>query len=363
MTLAPPDPIDEFLVAIAAWGLPRIAPAATNAVALPAGSGPKLVAAAEEHRVIGLLGLAVDSGEVDLEDEVRALAAERHRRALVWCLRLEVQLLHLVDRLASVGIEPVVLKGPAIAHLDEVEPSLRTFADLDLLIPGSGMDEAVAVLTADGAVRSWAERRPGFDRRFAKSVTMRYPDGVEIDLHRSLCDGVHGFRIPLDELVGQQVSMAIAGRDVFALSRVHRILHTAYHLVLGSQSPRLMSLRDLASHLVDPTVDHAAVVDEARRWQGEEVLAQGVAACLDRLGVAAPAWQAWVAERPVDPAEAAIVERQRLEGSAIGRGKIQAMQALPGIRPRLAYAWALAVPARAHLQSRGLRRRDLLVGR
>ena len=47
--------------------------------------------------------------------------------------------------------------------------------------------------------RRAAELRPGFDRRFAKSVTMLDRLGGELDIHRTLVRGVCGFQLDLDD--------------------------------------------------------------------------------------------------------------------------------------------------------------------
>ena len=351
------DPrVRRSLIQVAGWCMPGcepIEPVTDPAVA------DALVDAAAEHRLSGVLAVAADAGELSLPPAALDAAREHHRHALVWCLRLEVELLRLAALLSHAGVAPVVLKGAAAAHLDAAEPSLRPFADIDLLVAGTDVDRTVALIEADGTRRSWAERRPGFDHRFAKSVTLRRPDGLELDLHRSLCDGAHGFRIPLRDLFDQAVPWQLAGTELRALSPVHRVLHTAYHLVLGSRHPRLMSLRDLAGHLTDDLIDREEVVAEAGRWRGEAVLASAVLQAVDTLGVSAPAWERWARALRSTPRERAIIERQRQEGSGIGRAKLDALREL-GWGDRGAYALALAVPSRAHLRSRGLTRWDLV---
>lgn len=212
----------------------------------------------------------------------------------------------------------------------------------------------MAALERDGSTRPWAERRPGFDRRFAKSVTLTHPQGIELDLHRSLCDGAHGFRIPLDRLFADQESFALGGHGFAALSAPHRLLHAAYHAVLGSPVPRLMSLRDLGGYLTRSDLRVYDVVAEAGRWRGEAVLAVAVHETLDTLGIDAPAWQLWAEGVRVDAREQAIVDRQRVEGSTPGRAKLDGLVELAPAE-RLAYLFALAVPSAAHLRSRDLR--------
>ncbi|MCU1496995.1 MAG: hypothetical protein JWM47_948 [Acidimicrobiales bacterium] len=353
------DPIDRVLRDLAGWGLDSTGPIGEVAGETP---GLALVERAVEQRLIGVLAVAADAGVIGLHPKAAEAAHDRHRAALLWCLNLEARLLRVVELLDGAQIHPLVLKGPALAHLDEADPSLRTFADIDLLVRATDLDRAVEVLAGFGAGRGPAERRPGFDHRFAKSVTLRFADGVELDLHRSLSDGVHGFRVPLARLFESPGRLPLAGRTLACLSGVHRTLHTAYHLVLGSPAPRLMSLRDLANHLIQRP-DPDEVVAEARAWGGEVVLATAVSRAVESLAIDVPRWERWAGSVRPTRREAAIIERQRVEGSGIGRGKIDALRELRSPRDRVAYGWALMAPTAAHLRSRGLRRRDLALAR
>ena len=107
------------------------------------------------------------------------------------------------------GIDFVVLKGPALAHTRYRDPSLRLFADLDLLVRSGQVDRRLAPPSAEPARRpppSCPSCGHGFDDRFGKEVMLRTPatadapDGFEIDLHRTLIAGALGLTIPLDEL-------------------------------------------------------------------------------------------------------------------------------------------------------------------
>lgn len=321
-----------------------------------------LVSRATAGRLTGPLLWRVHTGDLRLPDEVEAALRERHRGALLWCLHLERRLLWFLDRVEAAGIDPIVLKGPAIAHLDRSDPSLRTFADLDLLIPPALMDTVVDLLLAEGGQRPWPQRRPGFDARFAKSVTVTLPDGVEMDLHRTLCDGVHGLRIPVEELHAAPEFFDVAGRPVRALNREHRLLHAAYHAVLGSSTPAGHSLSDLVGYFTEPEIDVDRVVWTARRWRGTAVLAAAFDATVDAVGLdaaVAPRWWAWRESVSVSVAEWAIVDGQRRDGSSFGVTRLDAWAELPSRGDQLAYAAAILWPTREHLRARGRRRRDV----
>jgi hypothetical protein len=318
-----------------------------------------LVERATTLRLLGPLLLVVDAGALTLPEPAVERIVARHEESLLWCLRLESRLLEIGSWFAARGIDHLVVKGPAVAHLDDVDPSLRSFADLDLLVPGPDVGGAVATLLDRGATRPYLERRPGFDRRFVKSVTVTFPDGIEVDLHRSLCDGTHGFRIPLDRLFDRAVTFPLGGTEVRTLDRTHRALHAAYHGVLGSAVPPLRTVRDLGAYVTSPDLPPEVLAAEAEVWRGEAVLVEAVRTVFTTLRVDAPGWGDWLDRVAVDRREADIIARQRVESGSFGRAKLTALREL-GWRDRVAYATAVAVPTTAHLRSRGIRRTDVV---
>lgn len=370
-TMWTPEDQEESLLAITLWGyVKREIRVPTQPAAFPG-----YASALQQSRLLGPLLAAASLGEVDLPDELRADLVERQQAALAWCVMLESRLLQVREWFdAAGGVEHRLIKGPAIAHLDALDTSVRTFADIDLLVAVNDVDRAVRILTAHGATRPWAQRRPGFDRRFAKSVTMTFPDGMEFDLHRTLADGVFGHRIPLDDLFTRPDTIDIGGVTVLALDPADRMLHTAYHLLLGSLTPKLMSLRDMvgylhgdvdAGDLSDGALSVATVTNRAAQWGGQTVLAKAIDQVVGRLGdgpadVVSDRWADWRRSLAPDPDEVTMIERHRGEGSSLGRAKLDVAKELRGLGHKAAYLFALAWPTSEHLASRGLRRRDVM---
>ena len=302
-----------------------------------------LASLAAGHRVLGPTLLAVLECGRDVPRLIEALVG-RLQGAMAWCLELELRLLEVADWFDEAGgVEFLVLKGPAVAHLDEIDPSLRSFADLDLLIHERDMDRAIAALERHGAVRRIPQRRPGFDRRFVKGVGMTCPDGIEIDVHRTLCVGALGFRIPLEELFVHPAHFTVGGRQYSALRLEHRALHAAYHAVVGSPEPALHTLRDLAQYLSCPSVTIDRLADEAERWGGLAVLHQAALATFDTLRTDLIDWRTWAASVVPSRRDLRIIEQSRRAARwPIDLPMLRELGPVAGA----AYVWAVAVPAK-----------------
>lgn len=355
----PPGSPERVLRDVAGGELPR------SADVEPLGDvdlGSTLVGLATTEGLLGpLVACRADAG-LRLSDEATDELVARHERAMHWCLTIERRLLDVDAWFAAAGgVRYLVIKGPAVAHLDEDDPSLRSFADLDLLIHGDDMDRALEVLADHGAERRIPERRPGFDRRFVKGVGTRCADGVEIDVHRTLCGGAHGFRIPLEDLFARAVPFDVAGTTFLAPTLAHRALHACYHAVVGSPVPPLRTLRDIAGYLRRPDLPVDDLVAEARRWRGEAVLAAGVTATLDAFDLDhdVPAWRRWVDGVAVPPTETRLIEMAQDQSTGVVD-----WSAVGELAPldRIRYVWAVAVPSRATLADRGETHRSRLLG-
>ena len=120
------------------------------------------------------------------------------------------------------------------------------------------------------------ELRAGFDRRYAKSVTLTWVDGTEIDVHRTLAAGPFGFAIDLPQLHSRTVEFKLADRTFHGLDPVAQTVHAAYHLALGADEVRASNLRDLALLVNDPAIDAREVVGLATAWRGAAVVARAV---------------------------------------------------------------------------------------
>ena len=82
------------------------------------------------------------------------------------------------------GIPAAVLKGPYLAA-SYAKPALRTFSDIDLLIPQSRLGDALSALRYDPGVRSVPPKKPRADKR---DIPIHDPSGFvfNLDLHWDL---------------------------------------------------------------------------------------------------------------------------------------------------------------------------------
>jgi hypothetical protein len=303
---------------------------------------------ANAERATGLLAAAIQTGALvataDQEDQVR----RAHVALLQTCLLLEDHLLTVSHVLDAVGVEPRVVKGPAVAHLDYPDPSWRGFGDIDLLLRAPEYDGAIRALEAAGFERGFREVRPGFDRRFGKGVSLVGPSGFELDVHRTFAMGPYGLSLDTGTLWASSSSFVLAGRTFDALDPDLRLLHACYHAALGRHRPGLVPLRDVAGMLLrssDP-VDRDRVQDVARAWRAEAVLARAVRLAWDLFDLEEDTLSRWAGAYRPAPRDLRWLRVYLDPHMGYAARSIVGLQAVPGWRQKAAFAWALAVPSR-----------------
>lgn len=346
------SPWPTLAQAVAAYGLEgRMLALPTEPVGSSAWA--HLMAVARHERITGLLLNAVVVGDLAVTPDQAEEVKLAHRASMASALMLEATLIETAATLEDVGIERRVLKGTAVAHLDYPDPALRSFGDIDLLVRSSQFDDAVKALEGAAHRRKFPEPRPGFDRRFSKGSCLVHPGGYEIDVHRTLAMGPYGLGLKLDDLWKRSSAFELAGLRFHALGPEERFLHACFHAVLGDNPPRLASLRDVAQmHLARP-LDAEAVHRLSSSWGADAVVARAVTSAADALGIEAHGpLTSWAADFSPGRRDRRSLSVYTDISANYAAKSLAAVRAIPGLRDKAAFVFALAMPKRRYLDQR-----------
>jgi hypothetical protein len=307
-----------------------------------------LLTVARRERLVGLLAAAVSDGVIPLTGAQLTRLAEEHREAMLACLALDRLALAAHEALAARGVDHAFLKGVAWAQVHYPDPSWRVYGDVDVLVHPDGWDDAVGWCRDAGGVRHYPEPRPGFDRRFGRSVAWTMPAGLELDVHRTLAPGPMGVTVRAGECLPAPALVTVAGRSLPRLDPAAELVHAALHATVGDRVPRLSALRDVAQ-IATVTRPPVGDVDRlARRWSVGAAVARGIRAAADRLGLAPHPLGHWAAAYRPGPDEVRWLRATLAADGSYARQALATLPALPGLRAKVAYARALAAPGRGY---------------
>ena len=274
-----------WLVAVGGSGLPRHGSTLVSEP-LTGEAWTQFRLAVRHQRLSGLAVQAADAGELPVTDKQREELVGEHLKEMAHALRLERHIVGIAEVLEPHGIAFIVLKGSAVAHLDYENPTLRSYADVDLLFRPEQLDRALDIVIAAGYERQVPPLNSGFDRRFGKGATLRSTDDYEIDVHRTFAMGPFGHTVDLDDLWDRPAAFPIAGRDISALATEQRMIHACFHAVVGNPHDRVQPRRDVAEMFLFGAYDSERVLELAHRWQAQAVVATALTDAWELFGVA-----------------------------------------------------------------------------
>ncbi|HIH27559.1 MAG TPA: nucleotidyltransferase family protein [Methanoregulaceae archaeon] len=234
------------------------------------------------HYIIPLLWyVARDIPEESLPPQwVRDRMKELYQGASIRALRTDHQVVTSCALLKNAGIEPVVLKGPALAHLVYPFPGLRTGSDIDILVRPDQVREVITLLQAAGY-------HPHVDSHALSPHVFHHTALLPPDRRGVLAIEVHwrllylpGEVIPcLEDMLGRVVEVRTTSGSFVTLDVPDAFIYAATHLCIGhSTMLRLSWIADISAICRFLTVNR--MWDEVfRRTSGGVLLAAVRQAC------------------------------------------------------------------------------------
>lgn len=213
---------------------------------------------------------------------VRARERERESRALT--LADTLVLADTARRLEDQGIPVVVLKGPAIGVAAYGDPSLRPFADFDILVRREDMIRARDAILAMRYERDYPPDTEGDLIRDQHALEFSRPRS-KVEVHWALLSRHLRFDLDPRELWGSARKIECAGREIRTLAPHHQFLFVCAH---GTKhewlSPHwIADVAQLASRFDDS--QWAEVLHLARRLHARRILALSLRIARDAVGL------------------------------------------------------------------------------
>jgi Uncharacterised nucleotidyltransferase len=241
------------------------------------------------HRVVPFLAAAVRASGVTVSEEAAASLARTHATRTAAHLRVLADLDRVRASLSAAAVPFLVVKGPVLSEHLYPSPDLRTYEDLDLLIPPGSFQRAVDALRSGGSLlldRNWALTRA--DTR--GQLHFQLPMGTLADVHWHLLNRENvrdGFAIRTDDLFERSRDVDVGGRSVPTLDAVDTLLHVALHAAL-SGGDRLIWLKDIERALVVDQPPWDDVIERARAWRSGRSVAITLNRARRSLGAPVP---------------------------------------------------------------------------
>jgi len=213
---------------------------------------------------------------------VRTRMKEMYQGAGIRILRTENQIIRIRALLQKAGIEPVVLKGPALGHLVYPFPSLRTGSDIDILVRPDQVRDVIILLQKQGYhphVDSHAISPHVFHHIMLLPPDRK--DTLSIEVHWRLLYLPGEITPGLEDVFARVVRVSASSGSFVTLDIPDAFIYAAAHMCIGhSTMLRLSWVADIM--YLSRNLTEKGMWDEVfRRTSGGVLLAAARRACTE----------------------------------------------------------------------------------
>ncbi len=225
-----------------------------------------------------------------LADGVRPSERVRSFEALLsGAQRKDLELERLLGRLQDAGLEPVVLKGPALRRTVYAHPVERSYSDFDLLFPLERVDAAIEVVSAAGYAFPFSPEKLQGYRKLHYHVLLRQPRHFRAEIHWGLSKSTSSFQLDPGAFLRRAVKAPILQAMAMRVPcPEHLLLHMA-HENLRDSFARFARVVDVDRIVAGtPDLDWDDIVSQAREGGLQSLLALTLELGRELLGTAVP---------------------------------------------------------------------------
>src|SRR5512140_1691228 len=251
----------------------------------------KLTWLAEQERATPVLWRRL-SAIAPLPDDAQPL----HRMSMVSEFRmahLESRMLSALETLSDAEIEPVLLKGAALALTVYGSFVARPMSDVDLLVPREDVMRAHDALTASGWTEG-VENSPEFyeGHHHLQPLVDSQGTGTSLELHTSLFFEGHPFALTSDDIRRRAEKVVVHGRTVLVPSVHDQLLHLCLHFAWSHMmaTGAWRAFRDLDALLRTERVDWKEFTTLARDARGGSACYWTFRLARTVAGISVPRW-------------------------------------------------------------------------
>lgn len=265
---------------------PATAPPARDVVGRARhGEFDSLADAATFHGVAGYVHRATRDLEL-IPDHVRRRLEGSRNTTVLRHLKAVGDLRYLDRTFDDAGIPWLLVKGPTLAVPVHGAAELRSYGDLDPIVPAEHLAAALQALEAAGSQitdRNWTL----INRELKGEVHLTLPSGTALDLHWHLLNNRgprSTFQVPMRELFQRARVVDVDGAQVPTPSAADTFVYLALHAML-SGGHRLVWLKDLERLLAQEAAATHDILQVAQRWRALLVVRSAIERFAPTLGL------------------------------------------------------------------------------
>ncbi len=291
--------------------------------------------------------LAAETGDVWPQSLLLRLRKTALRQA-AFELVVEMDLRHLLNAFAQIGVAPLLLKGTPLSHALYPEPGLRPRCDTDLLILEGDREKAAALMKKLGyaplheAQVNYINTQMSYSKKTAQGLSCCY------DLHWQVsnCNRQFSRDFTNGNLYKNAEAIPVLGENARTLSKVDALIFSCFHRAghFSHSGDRLIWLYDI--HLLCQALTAQEIAAFCRRVKELQIIslcADAIATAQSWFGTVCPEeLKLFLQERTGNEAVAQLLGSGRRDG--IRKHTLLELKGLSGWQERFSYIVQNAFP-------------------
>ena len=248
---------------------------------------PRLLALADQHGLLPLVGARLRAADIDPPVAVCRQLQDAQRSQIIFTLSLTAELFRVLERFASLGIEILLTKGPALAARCYGDPGSRQYSDLDFVARNADMRRATETMMALGYESKVPIKSIEAGKFPGEYVFVRSDTKLMIEFHTEKTFRYHPRPIAVENLFLRCASVRFDGREVPVLSVEDELMLISIHAAKHFWT-RLMWVADVAALISEQNVDWNRAISAAREVSAERMLRIALLLAVNVLGARVP---------------------------------------------------------------------------
>ena len=207
--------------------------------------------------------------------ETREKIQVRMRAHHLFALSLSAELFRILEDFSKAHLEIIPVKGPVLSQVAYGDPGVRSFGDLDVLVPHRDIRTAIERMVAMGFTADIAVEVLHSGRIPGEYVFRRAETGRLVELHTEKTFRHYPEPMPIEAMMERRRRVLLDGRPVPALSLEDELVFDCIHAGKDFWE-RLMWISDIAALLAKyPNIDWEKTQAVAREVRVERMLRVG----------------------------------------------------------------------------------------
>jgi hypothetical protein len=250
---------------------------------------PRLLFLADEHGLVGHVTAVLQKLNAGaIPAQVTKDLLDRQRAQALSSLRMTAELFRILEQFAAAGVRALAVKGPVLSVQAYGDPAMRSYGDLDLLVPHRDIRSATELMLASGYEARVSLKAIGAGKIPGQYLFCKPDSKLLVELHNDRTLRYFPRPLPMEQFFARRIRVPLDAREAPALCVEDELILISIH---GAKHfwERLIWIADVAALMTrQSSLDWERVLATAEELRATRMLYTGLQLAVDLLKARLP---------------------------------------------------------------------------